>query len=185
MRAYGLTRDDLERRFGTRNPQAKDYYAALIAQRGFAPLARIDQFLPGDIVGIAYQPGSRPTGHVVILASTPVRRSATTPIEPNTRQYAVSVIDSSASYHGFQDTRYLAAGARGSGVGRGVFRLYAGPDGKLTGYAWSARSDSLYYPASEHRIAVGRYSTAAFQAAPATAAGATREDDAAPTAPER
>jgi hypothetical protein len=165
MRAYGLTRRDLEMRFGTRNPQAKDFYDALAAERGFTAVSRVDQMRPGDIIAIAYPPGSRPTGHVMLVDSTPARRVATRPLEPRTTQYEVAVIDSSASFHGFSDTRYVRGAAHGTGVGRGVLRLFADAAGRATGYSWSVRTVSRYYDSSQHRLAVGRYSTGPFLAA--------------------
>jgi hypothetical protein len=178
MRAYGLTREDLAKRFGTRNPLAKDYYGTLAAERGFTPVSLVGQMRPGDIIAIAYPPGSHPTGHVMIADSTPVPHIATKPIEPQTRQFAVTVIDSSASYHGFDDTRYVRGAAHGSGVGRGILRLYADPGGRVTGYSWSLRAVSRYYDALEHRLAVGRYNSLPFRGAPPVLDGAPSDADA-------
>ncbi len=179
MRAYGLTRDDLAKRFGTRNPLAKDYYAALTAQRGFAPVSNVGQIRPGDIIAIAYPPGSHPSGHVMIVDSMPVARDSTKPVEPQTTQFAVAVIDSSDSYHGFGDTRYIRGARHATGVGRGTLRLYADAAGRVTGYSWSLRTVSRYYDALEHRLAIGRYSSLPFRAAPSLDGGRSDADDSA------
>ncbi|MGP6156681.1 MAG: hypothetical protein ACLPYS_04040 [Vulcanimicrobiaceae bacterium] len=178
MRAYGLTRADFEKRFGTRNPQAKDYYDALSAARGFSLVSRVDEMQPGDIIAIEYPPGSRPTGHVMIVDSRPAPRAATKPVEPQTRQYEVAVIDSSASFHGFDDTRYVRGAAHGTGVGRGLFRLYADAAGRVTGYSWSVRSVSHYYQFVQRPLAVGHFDTGPFQAAPTHEGEPSEADDA-------
>lgn len=180
MRAYGLTRDDLEKRFGTRNPQAKDYYDTIAAQRGFTLITRVDQFMPGDILAAKYEPGSRPTGHVMILDGAPVPRRPTEPLEPGTSQYEVAVIDSSSSFHGPHDTRHLEAKTHAQGVGRGTLRLYADASGALAGYSWSLSSRSRYYGSSEHQLVVGRFNTLPFSPAAKSGSGDGQSEDEAP-----
>jgi hypothetical protein len=92
----------------------------------------------------------------MIAASTATPRDATAPVEPDTSQYELEVIDSASTGHGPGDTRHHANGTRTTGVGRGVLRLYARPDDTIAGYAWSTSTHSLFRSATMRRPAVGR-----------------------------
>jgi hypothetical protein len=158
-RAYGIDVDQIAARFGLKNPQAKDYYTTVVAERGFKRIRRVDDMRPGDIIAVRYPEGSHPTGHVMIFASAPERQTAEKPIERGTEQYVADVFDSSHSFHGFSDSRYVEAGKKGHGVGRGPLRLYV-RGGEIVGYTWSTRKISKYFPESEHEVAVGRFDPA-------------------------
>jgi len=182
VRAYGWSHDDFIARFGRLNPQAKDYHDAIVAGRGFTRVLHVTDIEPGDVLAISYGPGSRPTGHV-LQADTPARpHAATTPLEPNTTQYEIAVIDSANSGHGLEDTRYEGNGKYTTGVGRGTFRLYAGPSGEIAGYSWSTRSVSVFYSSPARDLVVGRYSTAAFTPAPVGTTGSGSDDGTLPGA---
>ncbi len=71
-------------------------------------------------------------------------------------QYELSVIDSSHTGHGPTDTRHYAKGKFHSGVGEGLFRLYANRDGVLTGYSWSVTKASEVYTPDERNLVIGR-----------------------------
>ena len=156
MQAYGYRAADFAGWLGARFPKAAGFHDAIAAGNGFDPVTRIADIRPGDVLAIKYPPGSRPTGHVLLAASRPEGRHATEPIVDGTRQYELSVIDSSHTGHGPTDTRHYAKGKFHSGVGEGLFRLYAGPDGKLVGYSWSVTKASQVYTPSERNLVIGR-----------------------------
>jgi hypothetical protein len=156
MQAYGYRSADFASWLGGRFPRAAGFHDAIAAGHGFDPVLRIADIRPGDVLAIKYAPGSRPTGHVLLAASRPVERRATEPTVPGTTQYELSVIDSSHTGHGPTDSRHYAKGKFHNGVGEGLFRLYAGPDGALAGYSWSVTKASEFYPPSERHLVIGR-----------------------------
>jgi hypothetical protein len=156
MQAYGYRAADFASWLGGRFPRAAGFHDAIAAGRGFDPVLRIAEIRPGDVLAIKYPPGSHPTGHVLLAASRPVERRATEPVVPGTVQYELSVIDSSHTGHGPTDSRHYAKGKFHSGVGEGLFRLYAGPDGTLTGYSWSVTKASEVYTPGERHLVIGR-----------------------------
>jgi len=156
MQAYGYRPADFASWLGGRFPRAAGIHDAIAAGHGFDPVLRIAEIRPGDVLAIKYPPGSHPTGHVLLAASRPVERRATEPIVPGTVQYELSVIDSSHTGHGPTDTRHYAKGKFHSGVGEGLFRLYAGPNGALVGYSWSVTKASEVYTPSERHLVIGR-----------------------------
>lgn len=156
MQAYGYRPADFASWLGGRFPRAAGFHDAIAAGRGFDSVRRIAEIRPGDVLAIKYPPGSHPTGHVLLAASRPVERRATEPIVPGTVQYELSVIDSSHTGHGPTDTRHYAKGKFHTGVGEGLFRLYAGPDGTLAGYSWSVTKASEVYTPSERHLVIGR-----------------------------
>jgi hypothetical protein len=155
-RAYDLNGTVIRRWFGTGNPKAITYAHAIESGRGFERIRTIAAMRPGDVIAIAYPPGSTPTGHVMVADGSPTARAGSAPMEPGLRQYELAVIDSSQSGHGFGDTR-MRAGVHQTGVGRGTLRLYVGPDGTIAGYSWSTRPISRFYPTGERRLVVGRF----------------------------
>ena len=68
--------------------------------------------------------------------------------------YDVTVIDSSASFHGSTDSRASKPG----GIGRnGVYRVYVNAQGQITGYTWSTVNNSAYKKTANGYItAMGR-----------------------------
>jgi hypothetical protein len=91
----------------------------------------------------------------MLVDAPPQPRVATAPLLPGTRQYAVTVIDSSHSVHGLADTRGSPT-RHGTGVGRGTFRLYADSAGKIVASAWSVLAGSRLSDARVRKLAVGR-----------------------------
>jgi hypothetical protein len=116
----------------------------------------VSRVAPGDIVAIRYPEGGAVTGHVAIVASAAAPRAATAPIVPDTRQYEVTVIDSSQSAHGPADTRRRPDGTTRAGAGRGALRLYGDAHDQLVGYAWSTYPSSIFHSLSARHIVVGR-----------------------------
>lgn len=164
-KAFGLQESDIVRWFGLSNPQAKDYYGAIVARRGFSQLAHVEDLQPGDIVAVNYGTDHKPTGHVMMIDRVPALHDSTAPVEPGLQQYEVAVIDSANSGHGSLDTRF-AGGLHTTGAGRGTLRLYANADGTVAGYTWSTKHISQFYPAADRKIAFGRYAGVPTTAAP-------------------
>jgi hypothetical protein len=159
--ADGLTADDLQKLTGTKHPHARQWYEAVAKAPADGPLVRIDKLAdarPGDFLVTAYPPGEgkRDTGHIMLLAETPTKRTASEPVIDGTTQWDVPVIDSSKSHHGKDDTRVHADGTVGTGVGKGIFRLYTNADGTVAGYAWSDSAKSVYVPQKQHPFAIAR-----------------------------
>ncbi len=134
-------------------PQAIDYVAAIGRADGFLRIARIDAIVPGDIVAIAYPPGASDTGHVVLVDALPQPVDGA-PAHPGWTQWALPVIDATASPHGPDDER--AGPPPRTGAGRGVMRLYADAAGQPAGHAWSRSPRSVLHTAAVRPIAVGR-----------------------------
>ncbi|GAB4215778.1 MAG: hypothetical protein OHK0012_16660 [Synechococcales cyanobacterium] len=153
---YGLTADTFRTWLGQGSPQAKTYYDGIVAKNGFTPIALISRVRPGDIVAMKYLDDSANTGHVMVVAGSPVQRVATSPIIPGTTQWEIPVIDQSNSGHGPTDTRRLPNGTFRSGLGQGVFRVYANSKERIVGYTWSTFANSTYYTRQTRPLAVGR-----------------------------
>jgi hypothetical protein len=155
---------------GCSSPIADRYYDTIVDQNGFTVVGTVSSVGAGDLIAIRNSDagcydltcsnfqGCSSSGHVALVASSPIRRSSTSPVISGTTQYAVTVVDSSASYHGSTDTRYRAEsdGSDDSGVGRGVMRLYANSNGNVVGHTWSSFSNSAYYAQSTRPLVVGR-----------------------------
>ena len=171
-RVYGVTRERLAELTGKRNPHARDYYEAIVAQRGFIRIPTVGAIRPGDVIALSYPPGSGATGHVMLVDAPPTLREATAPLLAGTRQFAVVVIDSSHSVHGLADTRGTPA-QHGTGVGRGTFRLYVDSAGTIVASAWSILRGSRLDDVRVRKLAVGRVDLAAASAQPPLA----RSDD--------
>ena len=136
---------------------AKTIHRAIAQRRGFVPVTTVGEIQPGDIMAIKYYDDGRPsTGHVMIVDQAPRLLRAVAPRVSGTQQYAVAVIDSAMSGHGPADTRAEADGRWQTGVGHGVFRLYADLQGHIAGYSWSATAGSTFYPPQIRDLVVGR-----------------------------
>jgi hypothetical protein len=154
-RAYGVGTSDLLSWTGLAEPQAKDYFAAISAGRGFTRVSRVGDIVAGDFVSLDYPPHNRPTGHIMLADSAPLYREAVAPLRAGTRQYSLHVIDCATTGHGKQDTR-IAPGGWARGVGRGTIRLYTDDDGTIVGHTWSRKPRSRFYATSERAMVVGR-----------------------------
>jgi hypothetical protein len=177
-RVYGVTPAQLAVLTGKRNPHARDYYQAIVAQRGFRRVMTVDAIRPGDVIALSYPPGSGATGHVMLVDAPPELRVATAPLLAGTRQYAVTVIDSSRSVHGLGDTRGTPA-QHGTGVGRGEVRLYADRAGAIVASAWSLGSRSRLSDVRERKLAIGRVDLASsvLPLSPEPSSGTQPNDD--------
>jgi len=154
--SYGWDSNTFKTWFGSTSPSAAQYHDAIQAQNGFGLLNHVQDITTGDILAIKYPDGSSSTGHVMLVRTAPQEMTAKAPIITGTRQYAVEVFDSSQSGHGAEDTRKMADGNWDTGVGRGVFRIYADAvTDEIVGYSWSTYSNSTFYSQSERHLVAG------------------------------
>ncbi len=153
--ACNITDSQLSNWLGRKRPLARDYYDTIHATRGFKTIADPKDIHPGDIIAFKYPASAKDTGHCMIADGEATERTATEPLIENTKQWELPIIDSTGSSHGKGDTRRDAEGKTRSGLGRGTIRLYT-TDNKIVGYTWSTGPKSMYRPATERAIAVGR-----------------------------
>ena len=156
---YRLTPAKLYRLTGHQRPTATAWFDAVGTDKaaGFlAPMTNVPDLRIGDLIFIKYPPGEPDTGHVMIVARTPIERQESLPLVPGTKQWAVQVIDSSKSGHGPTDTRHQTDNTFARGVGKGLFRLYTNADGSVAGYSWSVVKKSKFVPVSEHAVRFAR-----------------------------
>jgi hypothetical protein len=159
--SYGYTKVQFKKWFDSSRPSAKRYHDAIVDQKGFTQVQRVQDMLPGDLLAVKYLKRTDNTGHVMLAADRPVKIQPKEPIVPGTQQWAVSVIDSSESGHGPTDTRH-ARGSDGKdhdGVGEGVFRIYTNGDGQVAGFAWSTVSASKFQDPIDEHLVIGRLQT--------------------------
>ena len=150
--------DAFKRWLDARRPTARRFYDAIEAEKGFRRIAKISDAQPGDLITMKYQPGEESTGHAMLIAEKPQRAEKPTPtLVDGTEQWLVTVLDQSKSGHGATDTRRTGAGSYRGGLGKGVFRVYAKPDGTLAGYTWSTFGNSKFYGDEDRVLAIGRF----------------------------
>ncbi|MCW8130877.1 MAG: hypothetical protein KIS92_11040 [Planctomycetota bacterium] len=155
-KAYDYTPEDLRAWTGRSRPLAKTWRQTIADGKGFAPVAKVADLRAGDVIAIAYEPGNKNTGHVLLAAGPAKQLDAKKPLVEGTSQWEVPVIDSSMSPHGPKDTRRIDAKTSATGVGRGELRLYADAQGAPAGYAWSFYANSEFHAVKERPLAMGR-----------------------------
>ena len=158
MHSYGYSRDDFKLWFDSHQPSARRYHDAIVGRRGFREIQHIEEVQPGDVLAVKYLHRADSTGHVMLVADPPRRIASKSPLVPGAEQWEVPVIDSSHSGHGTTDSRYHrgADGKDHDGLGRGVFRIYSTPEGRVAGFSWSmARVSKFIAPDDEHLV-IGR-----------------------------
>ncbi len=157
-RAYHLSSAQLSNWLDAKRPLAKQYHAAISAQRGFKRIDSLADVRPGDILAVEYPAGSKGnnTGHVMIVAGMPRERNPSEPVVANTLQWEVPVIDESESGHGTTDTRHRSDHTSADGLGRGVLRIYTDRQGRVAGYAWSVQKVSKFQDQSVKNMVIGR-----------------------------
>lgn len=159
---YGWTGDDFKEWMHSTNPEADAYHDAIVQRHGFERILHISALRPGDILAVKYtdhhlsKNGVEDTGHVMLVAEAPRPAADKKPIVPGTRQYVVSIIDSSASGHGTSDTRAKPGGGFTGGIGQGECRLYVNEEGRIIGYAWSTSLKSEYFTSPDRDLVAGR-----------------------------
>ena len=160
--SYGWTNDYVKEWIGLTNPEAENYHDAIGLHKGFLQIVHLSAIKPGDYLAVKYTDhhesnnGVEDTGHVMLVDEAPQALAAKAPLVPGTKQYFVTVIDSSASGHGTSDTRHIGPGKFTGGIGRGVIRLYADGEDRLAGYTWSDEKKSPYYTTPARDMVIGR-----------------------------
>lgn len=107
---------------------------------------RVTDLASGDIIAWIKPPGlvSDNTGHVMIV------RSAIQRHPKRSNEIIIPIIDSTAIRHGYNDSRYKAAG---TGLGTGNVVLVVDDAGKAIGYRWSRSKNSRKHTT---RVALAR-----------------------------
>jgi hypothetical protein len=155
--SYGTTPENLLQWTGHRRPTARAWHQTILDHKRFKQIEKVSDIQPGDILAIAYPKDEQEdTGHIMIDVEPPKPAASAKPLIPDTRQWTLSIIDSSKSGHGRTDTRHHSDGSFSQGVGQGTLHLYTHPNGQIAGYTWSTFPNSTYRPQSEHPLAIGR-----------------------------
>lgn len=108
---------------------------------GWQPVHRVGDLQPGDVVAWTYTNPRGSNGHAFVVGSVP--RLA------GTKQYLVTVWDSTATPHGPNDTRLTnpknlpGGNGKPSGLGSGQVVLDAGADGALIRAHWSPKGSTV------------------------------------------
>jgi hypothetical protein len=130
-----------------RRPLAKHYEAFFsrlspLGAGHWEPVKTVDALERGDVVAWKKPAAShsKNTGHVVIVAGAPVRRSE--------GEYVVPIIDSTALPHGHTDLRW----GRATGLGTGNIVLITDAQGRPEGFRWTVKSHRRW----ETRVSMGR-----------------------------
>jgi hypothetical protein len=158
MHCYGYSKEDFKRWFDSHRPSARRYHDAIAGQRGFQEIRQLAEVQPGDILAIKYLKQRENTGHVMLVAGQPRRIASKAPVVTDTAQWEVPVIDSSHTGHGLADTRHHRGrnGKDHDGLGRGVFRIYAGSQGEVVGFSWSTARGSKFVAPNDEHLVIGR-----------------------------
>jgi hypothetical protein len=143
---------------GKSRPTANLYHDAIEAKKGFTRVEKVSAIQPGDFLAVKYITRKGNTGHIMLVAGKPKRMDAKKPIEADTDQWEIRIIDSSESGHGTTDTRHKkgADGKDHKGLGEGVLRLYANADGTVAGWTWSTLTISPFLKPADEHLVVGR-----------------------------
>jgi hypothetical protein len=167
--SYGMTEDCLRALTGAGRPNTGHYYRAVVneasgactlvdgvtATHALERITSVADILPGDLVAILYLDSSEPdSGHTAWVLESPVQVGTLN----GETVYDLLVADSSSSFHGYQDSRYLNPDADGNpdeGLGSGPMRLFTDANGEITGYRWSHRSKTTYRPDTRDLV-IGR-----------------------------
>ena len=159
---YGWRNEDFKTWMASTNPEADAYHDAIVDRRGFKRILHATALHPGDILAVKYTDhhvssnGVEDTGHVMLVCEEPFLINSEKPLIAGTRQYTVTVVDSSASGHGPHDTRYQPGRGLTGGIGQGTLRLYADDQDKIVGYTWSDTPKSAYFTGPSRDIVAGR-----------------------------
>ena len=158
---YGWKDAEIRTWLHSADPDAAPYHDAIVDRQRFKRILHMKALRPGDILAVKYtdhhvsRNGVEDTGHVMLVAGLPhpeESRKST----PGKKAFVVSIIDSSASGHGPQDTRAKQNGRLTGGIGQGEIRLYADQEDRIIGYTWSTLASSPYYSGPDRDIVAGR-----------------------------
>jgi hypothetical protein len=162
LHAYNWTNNTFTQWMGSTSPYAQTYYAAIVAQNRFTEISSIAEMQPGDIIAIKYNNDSSSTGHAMLVDAVAQAENQMSPVIAGTTQYEVTIIDSTSTPHGGNDTRTNNGSTTGTGIGRGDIRVYVNATLQPVGYSWSNQSGSEYYDMAQRPLAIGRINLASF-----------------------
>jgi hypothetical protein len=133
-----------------RKYKAEDFVLSIEQEKGFRRIKNVEDIRPGDILAHAMlnesdKKETGTTGHVRIINSLPISISSKKPIVDGTRQFEVSVIDSSEEHDGADDTRIADASNKVKGLGKVTIRLYADANGELVGWARTFGNSNRFF----------------------------------------
>lgn len=129
---------------------AEDFVLSIENEAGFKRIGLIDEIRPGDLLAhsmlnAADQRNTGRTGHVLLINSHPKLIAPRQPVIAGTRQFEMSIIDSSDEYSGDDDSRLADPARKVTGLGRATIRLYEDEKGALVGWARTfARSTRFF-----------------------------------------
>ncbi len=154
--SYGLSDAQLKDWLKTKRPLAKHYHEIIAEQKGFQKIDSLQKATVGDLLAVQYPAGEKNTGHMMLIVDAPRKHETSPPIQPGTIQWEVGVIDVSQSGHGNTDTRHHPDATSGSGLGKGVLRVYTDAAGSIAGYSWSTLKSSKFEEQAVHNMVIGR-----------------------------
>ena len=154
--SYGIGKQQYKQWTGLQRPFASEWHKAIVAGKGFDQIIRLADAKPGDVLAVKFPPNMADTGHIMLMAAAPVSITPKAPLVQGTKQWNVTIIDSTKSAHGASDTRYISEGNSNPGVGRGVIRIYTNTNGSVAGYTWSDGSKAKFESMSDRNLAIGR-----------------------------
>ena len=149
-RAYGYSSDEIRHWLGATSPQAVHYYDAIARGNRFQPVLVISAVEPGDLLATRnLRPAPGSTGHLMLAAARP---ELVKPCDRQLCRYRLTVIDSSRSGHGPNDTR-----GKASGAGIGVIELQSDLAGRLNAFRWSELQRSQWRGSDAEPMLIGRF----------------------------
>lgn len=132
---------------GDSNPQAEDYYAAAMANKGFLHFSNVNAIQPGDLFIIRYTGDQTDTGHMTLITAAPTYDGVSTRSETlGDRVYTLPILDCTSTPHGSSDSRY---DTQQTGVGTGFMRLYTDSSGNLITYSWNNYVNGVVYATTD------------------------------------
>ena len=138
------------------SPSSYLYVSAIKNHVGFtSQITQVLNVLPGDI-GARWKVGTS-TGHTLIVVGLNLDSAKVYPMSSNdtnfvpelagSTYYEMTVLDSSASGHGDNDTRFITYNGKtelSGGAGRGVMGVFADANGQVLGHTWSLPTSSFW-----------------------------------------
>jgi hypothetical protein len=161
-KAQGYTEQDINNHFGMYDPTSAGWYESINDGAYFTKILDIEDVQAGDI--IAFNKTATYTGHTVIVTAPAVEIVyQIRPMYVGTKQWKVSVMDSTSTAHGCTDTRWVGTcmpltGTVNPGIGEGNMRFYTlTSTGALKGHTWSVTASNTSYHGEVTRpYAIGR-----------------------------
>ncbi len=121
------------------SPLAKHYEAFFaklppIGAGHWMPVKTADALVRGDVIAWKKPANSlsKNTGHVMLVAGAPSKRSSS--------EWVVPIIDSTAAPHGHGDSRWH----RATGLGNGSIVLVVDAQGRPSGFKWTVKTHRLW-----------------------------------------